>query len=41
MMFGMWSLDPRTKSDVTSKWLFKIKHGVDGSAEKFKVKCIA
>ena len=27
---------PKDKSIVTTKWLYKIKHGVDGSAENFK-----
>jgi len=27
-------LRPKGKSSVTPKWLFKIKHGVDGSIEK-------
>ena len=29
-------LRPEDKSIVTSKWLYKIKHGSDGSAEKYK-----
>lgn len=32
---------PKDKSVVTSKWFYKIKHGADGSAEKFKAKYIA
>ena len=34
---------PRSKgkSVVTSKWLFKIKHGVDGSIEKYKARFMA
>lgn len=32
---------PKDKSVVTSKWLYKIKHGADGSAEKFKVRFVA
>ena len=27
-------LRPKDKSMVTSKWLYKIKHGADGSVEK-------
>ena len=27
---------PKDKAVVTSKWLHKIKHGSDGSVEKFK-----
>jgi len=26
---------------VTSKWLFKFKHGVDGSIKKYKAKFVA
>ena len=29
------------KSIVTSKWLYKIKHGSDGSAEKYKARFVA
>eukprot|EP00253_Pinus_taeda_P030515 PITA_30515 len=29
---------PKGKSMVTSKWLFKIKHGVDGSIETYKAR---
>jgi len=32
---------PKDKSIFTSKWLYKIKHGFDGSAEKFKARFIA
>ena len=32
---------PKDKSVVTSKHLYKIKHGADGSAEKFKVIFVA
>ena len=32
---------PHGKSDVTSKWLFKVKHGTDCSIEKFKVRFIS
>eukprot|EP00253_Pinus_taeda_P032119 PITA_32119 len=40
MKNDVWDVVPRSKekSIVTSKWLYKIKHGVDGSAEKFKVR---
>ena len=27
---------PEDKAVVTSKWLYKIKHGCDGSVEKYK-----
>ena len=29
------------KSTVTSKWLYKIKHAVDGSVEKYKARFVA
>lgn len=32
---------PHDKSIVTSKWLYKIKHGADGSAEKYKALFVA
>ena len=32
---------PKDKSVLTSKWLYKIKHGVDGGAEKFKARFVA
>ena len=32
---------PKDKAVVTSKWLYKIKHGSDGSAEKFKARFVA
>ena len=32
---------PRGKSVVTSKWLYKIKHAVDGNVEKYKVRFVA
>ena len=31
----------KDKSVVTLKWLYKIKHGSDGSAEKYKARFIA
>ena len=34
-------LIPEWKSVVTSRWLYKIKHGVDGSIEKYKARFIA
>eukprot|EP00253_Pinus_taeda_P030145 PITA_30145 len=38
MKNDVWDVVPRPKdkSVVTSKWLYKIKHGVDGSVEKFQ-----
>jgi hypothetical protein len=32
---------PNGKSVVTSKWIYKIKHAVDGSVEKFKARFVA
>jgi len=32
---------PKDNSVVTSKWLYKIKHGVDRSAEKYKAMFVA
>eukprot|EP00253_Pinus_taeda_P024358 PITA_24358 len=39
MTNDVWDVVPRPqdKTIVTSKWLYKIKHGVDGSAEKYKM----
>lgn len=36
MKNDVWDVVPRPKgkSVVTSKWLFKVKHGLDGSIEK-------
>jgi hypothetical protein len=38
MKNDVWDIVPRPegKSIVSSKWLYKIKHAVDGSIEKFK-----
>lgn len=32
---------PEGKNTVTSKWIYKIKHAVDGSVEKFKARFMA
>ena len=32
---------PKGKSVVDSKWIYKIKHAVDGSIEKYKAKFVA
>ena len=39
MKNDVWEIVPRTKgkSVVTSRWLYKIKHGADGSIEKHKL----
>jgi hypothetical protein len=34
-------LRPKGKSVVTSKWIYKIKHAVDGSVEKYKARFVA
>ena len=38
MKNDVWDVVPRPKdkSVVTSKWIYKIKHGVDGSAENIR-----
>ena len=43
MKNDVWDVVPRSKgkSMVTSKWLFKFKHGLDGSIEKYKARFIA
>ena len=43
MKNNVWNVFPRPqdKAVVTSKWLHKIKHGSDGSAEKFKARFVA
>jgi hypothetical protein len=39
----VWDVVPRPegKSVVTSKWIYKIKHPVDGSIEKYKARFVA
>ena len=43
MKNDVWEAVPRPegKSVVTSKWLFKIKHGAQGSVEKHKSRFVA
>ena len=43
MNTNVWEVVPRPKdkSVVTSKWLYKIKHGSDDSAEKYKARFVA
>ena len=42
MKNDVWEIVPRPegKSVVTSRWLYKIKHGADGSIEKYKAKFV-
>ena len=39
----VWEVVPRPEGKlvVTSKWLYKIKHAVDGSIEKYKARFVA
>ena len=43
MKNGVWEAVPRPegKSVVTSKWIFKIKHGANGSVEKHEAIFVA
>lgn len=43
MKNDVWDVVPRPKgkSVVTSNWLYKIKHGVDGSIKKYKERFVA
>ena len=43
MKNDIWDVVPRLedKAGVTSKFLYKIKHGSDGSAEKFNARFVA
>ena len=43
MKNDVWEVVPRStrKSMVTSRWLYKIKHVVDGSIEKYKARFVA
>ncbi len=38
-----WSLVPLPKGrkPISCKWMFKIKHGVDGEVERYKAKLVA
>ena len=39
----VWDVVPRTKVKpvVTSKWIYRIKHAIDGSIEKYKERFMA
>jgi hypothetical protein len=39
----VWEIMPRSKEKqmVTSKWVYKIKHAVDGSVGKYKARFVA
>ena len=43
MKNDVWDVVPRPdgKSVVTSKWIYKIKHAIDGSIEKYKAGFVA
>jgi hypothetical protein len=43
MKNDVWDIVPRPegKSVVTSKWIYKIKHAVDGSVEKYKARFVS
>ena len=40
MMHKILFKDQKGKYVVTSKWIYKIKHAVDGSVEKYKTRSI-
>jgi hypothetical protein len=43
MKNDVWEIVPRTEGNsiVTSKWVYKIKHAVDRSIDKYKARCVA
>ena len=41
MMYGEVVSRPKGKLVVTSKLVFKIKHGADGSVEKYKARFVS
>jgi len=43
MKNDVWDVVPRSerKSVLTSKWIYKIKHAVDGSIQKYKARFVA
>ena len=42
MKNAVWEIVPKPKNKdvVSSRWLFKIKHAVDGSIEKYKARFV-
>ena len=43
MQNDIWEVVPRRvgKSVITSRWLYKVKFGADGSVEKYKARFVA
>ena len=43
MKNDVWDIvpKPKDKSVVSSKWIYKIKHAMDGSIEKYKARFVA
>jgi hypothetical protein len=41
MKYGKLYPDPKRKSVVTSKWVYKIKHAADRSMDKYKERFVA
>jgi hypothetical protein len=43
MQKDVWDVVPRAKEKfvVSSKWIYKTKHAVDGNIEKYKVRSVA
>jgi hypothetical protein len=39
----VWKIVPgsKNKDEVSYRWLFKIKHAIDGSIEKYKARFVA